>query len=207
MQKPKILLLYYSMYGHIFELSKKIKEGMEAAGADVIMKRVDELVPEQYMDEFAKAAAERQKDIPIADPRSDLTGIDGVIVGTPTRFGNMASQMKNFWDQTGGDWMKGSLVGKPAAVFTSTATQHGGQESTLLASMIPLLHHGCVLVGMPYSIAAQMQIETVQGGTPYGMSTVTGSKGERMPSDEELTMAHAFGTHFVRIASKLQNIN
>lgn len=204
MQKPKILLLYYSMYGHVFELAQKIREGLEEAGAEVIFKRVAELVPEQYLDAYAKAAAERQKDIPVADPRADLSGIDGVIVGTPTRFGNMASQMKNFWDQTGGDWMKGSLVGKPAAVFTSTATQHGGQESTILASMIPLLHHGCVLVGMPYSIPAQSQIESMQGGTPYGMSTIAGNKGERMPSEEEGAMARAFGAHFARIAARLK---
>ncbi len=204
MEKPKILLLYYSMYGHVFELAQKIREGMEEAGAVVVMKRVAELVPEQYLDAYAKAAAERQKDIPVADPRADLTGIDGVVVGTPTRFGNMASQMKNFWDQTGADWMKGSLVGKPAAVFTSTATQHGGQESTLLSAMIPLLHHGCVLVGMPYSVSAQMQIDAVQGGTPYGMSTIAGGKGERMPSEEEGKMAREFGAHFARIAARLK---
>jgi len=205
MKSPKILLIYYSMYGHIFEMAKQVKEGIEAAGGTVVMKKVTELVPEQFLDEYARLAAGSQKDIEVADPRADLKDIDGVIVGTPTRFGNMAAQMKNFWDQTGGDWMKGTLVGKPAGVFTSTATQHGGQESTILATHTVLLHHGCVLVGMPYSIQAQTTIEAMEGGSPYGAGTITGGKGERFPSELEKAMARDFGAHFARISAKLKS--
>ncbi len=205
MNKPKILIVYYSMYGHTFELAKSVKQGVEEAGGIPLLKRVAELVPEKFLDEYAKQAAEMQKDIEVADPRADLQGIDGVIMGTPTRFGNMASQMKNFWDQTGGDWMKGTLVGKPGGVFTSTGAQHGGQESTILSSMLPLFHHGCVIVGMPYSIDGQMNMETLSGGTPYGPSTITGPKGERFPSEAELSMAKGFGAHLTGIASKLEN--
>jgi len=203
MKSPKILVLYYSMYGHIYQMAQKVKEGIEAAGGTVILKRVAELVPEQFLDDYAKQAAALQKDVPVADPRADLKGIDGVVLGVPTRFGNMPSQMKNFWDQTGGDWMKGTLVGKPAAVFTSTATQHGGQESTILSTHTLLLHHGCVLVGMPYSIQAQTTMDGLEGGSPYGAGTITGGKGERFPSGLEQGMARDFGAHFSSIAAKL----
>lgn len=205
MKSPKILILYYSMYGHSYEMALMVKEGVESAGGEAILKKVAELVPEQFLDDYAKQAAERQKDVPVADPRADLQGIDGVILGVPTRFGNMSSQMKNFWDQTGGDWMKGTLVGKPAAVFTSTATQHGGQESTLLATHTVLLHHGCVIVGMPYAIQAQTTMDGLEGGSPYGAGTITGGKGERFPSGLERGMARDFGAHLTRIAAKLMD--
>jgi len=206
MKSPKILIVYYSMYGHVYEMAKKVKEGIEAAGGTVVMKRAAELVPEQFLDAYAKQAAEAQKDLAVADPRADLKDVDGVIVGTPTRFGNMAAQMKNFWDQTGGDWMQGTLVGKPAAVFTSTATQHGGQESTILSTHTVLLHHGCVIVGLPGFLAPAMNsLEAVEGGSPYGASTIAGGRGERLPSEAELTMARTFGSHFAGIAARLKN--
>jgi len=145
------------------------------------------------------------KDIPIADPHVDLKGIDGLIVGTPTRFGNMCSQMRNFWDQTAGDWMKGSLIGKPAAVFTSTATQHGGQETTIISTMLTLLHHGCILVGLPYSFKEQMTLQEITGGSPYGASTIAGPMGERMPSANELKMAKDLGKHLTSVAKRLKS--
>ena len=169
-----------------------------------ILKKVQDLVPEEFLDDFAKQFKASIKNIPVADPRKDLHLIDGIIIGTPTRFGNMTSQMKNFWDQTGGDWFGGTLIGKPASVFTSTATQHGGQETTIITSMIPLLHHGCVIVGLPYSNQEQMRIDEITGGSPYGASTVTGGKGERMPSDNEKKLAVAFGKHLTEIAIKLK---
>jgi len=204
MSKPKILILFYSMYGHIYQLAKQIEEGVIQAGGDPVIKKVAELVPEQYLDEYAKGFRDSIKDIPEADPRKDLTGYDGIIIGTPTRYGNMTAQMKNFWDQTGGDWVKGTLIGKPAAFFTSSATQHGGQETTIISSMIPLLHHGCVIVGLPYSNQEQMCIDEITGGSPYGASTIAGGKGERQPSENEKILAKALGKHLTEIAIKLK---
>ncbi len=157
----------------------------------------------QYWDENVKKAKELMKGIPVADSQKDLQGIDGLIVGTPTRFGNMTSQMRNFWDQTGEDWMQGTLIGKPAAVITSTATQHGGQETTIISTMLTLLHHGCVVVGFPYSFKEQMTLEEITGGSPYGVSTIAGTQGERMPSTNELKMAKDLGKRLTRIAKKL----
>lgn len=203
MRKPKILIVYYSMYSHILTMAKELASAIESAGGEVILKRVAELVPDQFLDEYAKQIQQTQKDIPVADPRTDLQNIDGIIIGTPTRFGNMAAQMKNFLDQTGGDWFKGTLIGKPAGVFTSTATQHGGQETTIISSMIPLLHHGCVLVGLPYSAQEQMTISEMSGGSPYGATTITGGQGERQPSENEIKLIQAYGKHFTQIAVKL----
>jgi NAD(P)H dehydrogenase (quinone) len=143
------------------------------------------------------------KGILVADPRKDLKGIDGIIIGTPTRFGNMCAQMRNFWDQTGGDWMNGTLIDKPAGVFTSANTQHGGQETTIISTHITLLDHGCVLVGLPYSSKEQMTTEEITGGSPYGASTIAGTMGERMPSANELKMAKDLGKHLTTIAKKL----
>jgi len=172
--KPKILVLFYSMYSHIFKMTNSVTEGVREAGGEPILKQVAELIPEKFWNEDIRKAKKLMKNVPTADPSKDLKGIDGVIVGTPTRFGNMCSQMRNFWDQTRGDWMQGALIGKPAAVFTSTATQHGGQETTIISTMITLLHHGCVLVGLPYSFKEQMTIEEITGGSPYGASTIAG---------------------------------
>ncbi|MCH7604711.1 NAD(P)H:quinone oxidoreductase [Patescibacteria group bacterium] len=202
-QKPKILILFYSMYGHVFQMAKEVAEGVKEAGGEPILKQTVELVPEEYWDENVKKAKEAMKDVPIADPRKDLKDVDGVIVGTPTRFGNMSAQMRNFWDQTGAEWMAGTLIGKPAAVFVSTATQHGGQETTIITTMITLLHQGFVLVGLPYSFQEQMTLEEITGGSPYGASTIAGTTGERMPSENELKLAKSLGTHLTKIASKL----
>lgn len=204
MKNPKILVVFYSMYGHTFSMAKAVAEGVEEAGGEAVLKQVAELLPEDKWDDNVKKAKELIKDIPVADPRKDLKDIDGVIMGTPTRFGNMSSQMRNFWDQTGGDWMQGTLIGKPAAVFTSTATQHGGQETTIISSMITLFHHGCVLVGLPYSSKEQMTTDEISGGSPYGASTIAGGGGERMPSANELKMAKDLGKHLTEIAKKLK---
>jgi NAD(P)H dehydrogenase (quinone) len=201
--KPKILVLFYSMYGHIFKMANAVAEGVREAGGEPILKQVAELVPEKFWNEDVKKAKQLMKNVPIADPSKDLKGIDGVIVGTPTRFGNMCSQMRNFWDQTGGDWMQGALIGKPAAVFTSSNTQHGGQETTIITTMITLLHHGCVLVGLPYSFKEQMVTDEITGGSPYGASTIAGAMGERVPSSNELKMAKGLGKHLTAIANKL----
>jgi NAD(P)H dehydrogenase (quinone) len=201
--KPKILVLFYSMYSHIFKMTNSVTEGVREAGGEPILKQVAELIPEKFWNEDIRKAKKLMKNVPTADPSKDLKGIDGVIVGTPTRFGNMCSQMRNFWDQTRGDWMQGALIGKPAAVFTSTATQHGGQETTIISTMITLLHHGCVLVGLPYSFKEQMTIEEITGGSPYGASTIAGGRGERMPSAKELKMATGLSKHLTTIAKKL----
>ncbi len=201
--KPKILILFYSMYGHIFTMARAVAEGVGEGGGEPIVKQTAELVPEQFWDDNAKKAKALMGEIPVADPRNDLQGIDGLIVGTPTRFGNMASQMRNFWDQTGGDWSKGTLIGKPTAVFTSTGTQHGGQETTIITTMITLLHHGCVLVGLPYSFQEQTTIEEISGGSPYGATTIAGPMNERTPSNNELKLARDLGEHLTTIARKL----
>ena len=201
--KPRILIFFYSMYGHIFQMANAVGEGVSEAGGEVILKQVAELVPEEYWNENVRKAKKLMKDIPVADPRKDLKGIDGLIVGTPTRFGNMSSQMRNFWDQTGEDWTEGTLIGKPASVFTSTGTQHGGQETTIISTMITLLHHGCILVGFPYSFTEQMTLEEISGGSPYGVSTIAGAQGERMSSANELKMAKDLGKHLIGIARKL----
>jgi len=201
--KPKILVLLYSMYGHTFRMTSAVVEGVQEAGGIPILKQVAELVPEESWNEDVKKAKKLMNDIPVADPQKDLKGIDGIIVGTPTRFGNMCAQMRNFWDQTGGDWMIGTLVGKPAAVFISTGTQHGGQETTIVSTHITLLHHGCVIVGLPYSFTEQMTVDEISGGSPYGASTIAGPMGERMPSANELKMAKDLGKHLTTIAKRL----
>ena len=203
LSKPKILILFYSMYGHVFTIAKAVAEGVKNADGEAILKQVAELIPKEKWNENMRKAKEMMKDVPIADPKKDLKGIDGLIVGTPTRFGNMCAQMRNFWDQTSEDWANGTLIGKPAAVFTSSATQHGGQETTLISIMITLLHHGCILVGLPYSFKEQMSLDEIVGGSPYGVSTISGGMGERLPSTLELTMAKGLGKHLTEIAKKL----
>jgi NAD(P)H dehydrogenase (quinone) len=205
--KPKILVVFYSMFGHIFRMAKAVGEGVREAGGEPILKQVAELVPEESWSEGVKDVKEAMKAVPVADPRKDLEGIDGVIVGTPTRFGNMCAQMRNFWDQTGGVWVKGSLIGKPAAVFTSSNSQHGGQETTIISTHLTLLHHGFVIVGLPYSFREQMTMEEIAGGSPYGASTVAGSGPpyERMPSANELRLAKGLGKHLTTIAGKLSS--
>lgn len=196
----KVLIVYYSMYGHIETMAKAVAAGArEVDGVEVTVKRVAELMPREVAE---KAGAKLDQDAPVADPK-ELADYDAVIVGTPTRFGNMSAQMRNFWDQTGGLWASGALVGKVGSVFTSSATQHGGQESTILATQITLLHHGLVIVGLPYTCAAQMGVDEIKGGSPYGASTVAAGDGSRQPSEQELGMARFQGRHVAEIARKL----
>lgn len=195
----KVLVLYYSSYGHIETMAYAVAEGAKSAGADVTVKRVAELVPE----DVAKASHFKlDQKAEIATP-GELDQYDAIIVGAGTRFGTVASQMRNFWDQTGGAWAQGKLVGKVGSVFTSTATQHGGQESTILGFIPTLMHHGMVVVGLPYAFQGQSGVEAVKGGSPYGASTITDSDGSRQPSDVELEGARYQGAHVAKIAAKL----
>jgi NAD(P)H dehydrogenase (quinone) len=195
----RVLVLYYSAYGHIEDMAHAIAEGARSAGAEVDVKRVPELVPE----EVARASAYRlDQDAPIA-AIADLERYDGIIVGVGTRFGRMASQMANFLDQAGGLWARGALNGKVGSAFTSTATQHGGQETTLMAIHTNLLHFGMIQVGLPYSFAGQMTLDELTGGSPYGISTIAGGDGSRRPSENELDGARFQGRHVAEIANKL----
>ena len=196
----KVLVLYYSSYGHLETMANAVAEGTKAvSGVQVDVKRVPELVP----DEVAKQSGLKlNQAAPVATP-DELANYDAIIFGAPTRFGMMAAQMRNFLDQTGGLWVKGALIGKVGSVFTSTATQHGGQESTILSFHTTLLHQGMVIVGLPYSNKTQMRLDEITGGSPYGASTITGGDGSRQPSEGELSMARFQGEHVARIAAKL----
>jgi NAD(P)H dehydrogenase (quinone) len=195
----KVLVLYYSSYGHIEKMAGAVAQGAREGGAAVTIKRVPELVPEAV----AKSSGFKlDQAAPIATV-DELTDYDAIILGVPTRFGNMPAQMKNFLDQTGGLWAKGKLVGKVGSVFTSTATQHGGQESTILATHTVLLHHGMIIVGLPYAFQGQTKIDEVTGGSPYGASTIAGGDGSRQPSENELAGARYQGRHVAGIAAKL----
>ncbi len=195
----KILVLYHSTYGHIETMAKAVAEGAREAGATVDVKRVPETVP----DELAKASHYKMdQEAPIATV-DDLANYDAIILGVGTRYGRMASQMAAFWDQTGGLWAKGALVGKVGGVFTSTATQHGGQETTIMSTITQLLHHGMVIVGLPYAWAGQMKLDEITGGSPYGASTITGGDGSRQPSANELEGARYQGRHTAQIAAKI----
>jgi NAD(P)H dehydrogenase (quinone) len=200
----KVLIVYYSMYGHIHRLAEVVAEGAkEVTGAQVEMRRVPETLPEEVL--MKMGALEPQKvfaHIPVCKV-DELISADAIIFGTPTRFGNMCGQMRQFFDATGQLWAKGALVGKVGSVFTSSATQHGGQESTILSFHITLLHHGMIIVGLPYTFQGQMRIDEITGGSPYGTSTIAGGKGERMPSENELSAARFQGKHVATIAFKL----
>ena len=195
----KVLVLYYSSYGHIEKMAAAVAEGVREVGSEVAIKRVPELVPEEVA---KKSGFKLDQAAPIASV-DELADYDAIIIGTPTRFGNMAAQMKNFLDQTGGLWFQGKLIGKVGSVFTSTATQHGGQESTILSTQIVLLHQGMVVVGLPYSFQGQMGVKEVTGGTPYGASTIADGDGSRQPSENELAGARYQGRHVAQIAAKL----
>ena len=197
----KLLVLYYSSYGHIETMANAAAEGIRAAGHEAVVKRVAELVPD---DVARKSGIKLDQAAPIATV-DELPDYDGFLFGTPTRFGGMAAQMRNFLDQTGGLWMKGALIGKPAGVFTSTATQHGGQESTILGFHTTLLHHGLVVVGLPYSAAEQMTLSEITGGSPYGASTIAAGDGSRQPSENELGLVKFQGKHLAQIAAKLKS--
>ena len=195
----KLLVLYYSSYGHIETMAQAVAEGVREAGAEAVIKRVPETVPEEVA---RKSGYKLDQKAPIATV-DELPQYDGIIFGTGTRYGNMTAQMKSFLDQTGGLWVKGSLVGKVGSVFTSTATQHGGQESTILTFHPVLLHLGFVVVGLPYSFQGQMGVSEVMGGSPYGASTIANSDGSRQPSKVELEGARFQGRHVAQIAAKL----
>jgi NAD(P)H dehydrogenase (quinone) len=196
----KVLVLYYSMYGHIEVMANAVAEGARKVdGTDVVIKRVPELMPE----EAAKnAGVKLDQDADFATPE-ELGDYDAIIFGSPTRFGNMAAQMRNFLDQTGSLWFEGKLIGKVGSVFTSTASQHGGQETTITSFHTTLLHHGMVIVGVPYAIPQLTNMDSISGGSPYGASTITGSDGSRMPSEDELEIARFQGKHVAAIAAKL----
>jgi NAD(P)H dehydrogenase (quinone) len=197
----RILILYYSSYGHIETMARAVAEGVaEVAGAEVAVKRVPELVPD---DVAAKAGVKLVQDAPVADP-IELADYDAIILGAPTRFGNMAAQMRNFLDQTGPLWAKGALVGKVGSAFTSTASQHGGQETTLVSMHATLMHHGMIIVGLPYSFAGNSEMREISGGTPYGASTIAGPDGSRRPSANELAGARYQGRHVAEIATRLE---
>jgi NAD(P)H dehydrogenase (quinone) len=195
----KVLVLYYSSYGHIETMANAIAEGTRAAGAEVDVKRVPELVPE----EVARASHYKlDQAAPIAKA-ADLVEYDAIIVGTGTRYGRMTSQMANFWDQTGGLWAQGKLIGKVGAAFTSTASQHGGQETTLMGIHTNLLHHGMVIVGLPYSFQGQLKLDEVTGGSPYGATTIAAGDGSRQPTENELEGARFLGRHVAQVTAKL----
>lgn len=200
----KIHVVFYSMYGHIHRMAEAVAEGArEAPGAEVQLYQVPELIPEAALARTgAKAARERFAHVPVIQP-AQLAEADAILFGTPTRFGGMAAQMRNFLDQTGGLWAKGALIGKVGSVFTSSGTQHGGQESTILGFHTTLLHHGMVIVGVPYSESRQTTMAEISGGSPYGASTITGGDGSRLPSDNELAIARFQGRHVASIAAKL----
>ena len=196
----KILILYYSMYGHIEIMAKAVAEGARSAGGtEVVIKRVPDTMPPEVAKQYG---AKLDQEAPLATP-DELPQYDAIIFGTPTRFGNMAGQMRNFLDQTGSLWLKGALVGKVGSVFTSTGTG-GGNESTILTFIPTLLHHGMVYVGLPYSIPETMDVSEVRGGSPYGAGTIAAPDGSRRPSAKELTLARFQGKHVAGIATKLK---
>jgi NAD(P)H dehydrogenase (quinone) len=196
----RILVLYYSMYGHVETLAKAVAEGSRSVeGVDAVIKRVPELVPEETA---RKAGAKLDQDAPIATVE-ELPDYDAIIFGTPTRFGNMCAQMRNFLDQTGKHWLSGALIGKIGSVFTSTATQHGGQETTITSFHTTLLHHGMVILGVPYSCQGILNMDEITGGSPYGASTLAGGDNRRQPSANELDIARFQGEHVAKLAKKL----
>lgn len=195
----KVLVLYYSAYGHVETMASAIAEGARAGGADVVIKRVPELVPE----EVARASHYKLDQAAPVATVAELPDYDAIIFGTPTRYGNMASQMKQFIDQTGGLWAQGKLVGKVGSVFASTATQHGGQETTITSFHSVLLHLGLVIVGLPYSFKGLTRMDEITGGTPYGATTLADGDGSRKPSQKELDGARYQGKHVAEIAGKL----
>ena len=200
----KVLVVYYSMYGHIHRMAEAVAEGAkEAEGAEVEMCRVPETLPEEVLKMMGALEAQKAfAQVPVCTV-DKLGEADAIIFGTPTRFGNMCAQMRQFLDATGNLWAESALVGKVGSVFTSSNTQHGGQESTIISFHLTLLHLGMVIVGLPYSFQGQMRMDEITGGSPYGASTIAGGQGERMPSENELAAARFQGKHVAMIASKL----
>jgi NAD(P)H dehydrogenase (quinone) len=200
----KTLVLFYSTYGHIYRLAQAVADGArEVPGVELTIKQVPETLPPEVLKTMGATDAQAAfANVPVATV-DDLADADAIIFGTPTRFGNMAGQMRQFLDATGGLWAQGKLVGKVGSVFASSATQHGGQESTILSFHTTLLHHGMVIVGLPYTFQGQTRMDEITGGSPYGASTIAGGKGERMPSENELAAAKFQGRHVAQIAKKL----
>jgi NAD(P)H dehydrogenase (quinone) len=196
----KILVLFHSIYGHVERMAQAEADGAaEVDGAQVVLKRVPETMSDEALRQMG---GQTGSTVPVATP-GELADYDAIIFGTPTRFGNMSGQMRTFLDQTGGLWMSGALIGKVGSVFTSSATQHGGQESTILSFHPTLLHQGMVIVGLPYSEQRQMGLDEIKGGSPYGASTIAGGQGERQPSEQELGMARSQGRHVATVAARL----
>ncbi len=200
----KVLVVFYSTYGHVYKMADAMVAGAgEVAGAEVEIRRVPETLPQEVLEKMGAVDAQKAfSQIPVCTV-DELARADAIIFGTPTRFGNMCGQMRQFLDATGQLWTNGSLVGKVGSVFTSTATQHGGQESTILTFHVTLLHHGFIVVGLPYAFQGQMRLDEITGGSPYGASTIAGGDGSRMPSENELEAARFQGKHVAGIASKL----
>lgn len=201
----RIQVVFYSMYGHVYKLAEAVAAGArEVPDTEVKLLQVPELVPAEVLEKSGAAAARKQfAHVPLATVEG-LAEADAILFGTPTRFGNMAAQMRNFLDQTGGLWMKGALIGKVGSVFTSTASQHGGQETTITSFHTTLLHHGMIVVGVPYSEQRLLAMEEITGGTPYGATTVTKGDGSRQPSENELAIARFQGRHVATIAAQLK---
>lgn len=200
----KVLIPFYSMYGHIYKMAQAVAEGVEeVAGMEAILRRVPETLPLEVLEKMG--AIEPQKTMSRIGicTVEDLAEADGIIFGTPTRFGNMCGQMRQFLDSTGKLWLTGGLVGKPGSVFTSSNTQHGGQETTIISFHLTLLHQGMILVGLPYTFKEQMRSDEITGCSPYGASTIAGTDGARQPSDNELAGARFQGRHVAEIAKKL----
>jgi len=201
----RVRVIFYSMYGHVYRMAEAVADGAgEVAGVEVMLLQVPELVPDGILEKSgAKAARKAFAQVPLARVEQ-LPDADAIIFGTPTRFGNMAAQMRNFLDQTGGLWARGALVGKLGSVFTSTGTQHGGQETTITSFHSTLLHQGMIIVGVPYTAAGLTNMKEITGGTPYGASTLAGSDGSRQPSENELEIARFQGRHVAEIAKRLK---
>jgi NAD(P)H dehydrogenase (quinone) len=195
----KVLVLYYSTYGHVETMAEAVAAGAREAGAEVAIRRVPELVPPEVA---AKSHYKLDQAAPIATV-DELAEYDAIVVGSPTRYGRLSSQMANFWDQTGGLWFGGKLVGKLGAAFTSTASQHGGNETTLHSILTNLIHHGMVVTGLPYAFQGQLTLSEVSGGTPYGASTIAAGDGSRAVSENERAGAHFLGGHVAKLAAKL----
>jgi NAD(P)H:quinone oxidoreductase type IV len=200
----KIQVVFYSMYGHIYQMAEAITEGVrEAGGTKVSLWQVSELVPDEILEKSGASAARAAfAHVPLAKP-AQLAEADAIIFGTPTRFGNMAAQMRNFLDQTGGLWANGALVGKVGSAFTSTASQHGGHETTLVSFHLTMLHHGMIIVGTPYTEQRLLNMAEITGGTPYGATTLAGIDGSRQPSENELAIARFQGRHVAQITKAL----
>jgi NAD(P)H dehydrogenase (quinone) len=200
----KVNVIFYSMYGHVYKMAQAIAEGAgSVSGAQVNLFQVAETIPDEVLEKYgARGAKAAFAKVPVA-AMENLTEADALIFGTPTRFGNMAGQMRNFLDQTGQIWFSGGLIGKVGSVFASTGTQHGGQETTITSFHSTLLHHGMIIVGVPYSEKGLTDMTAISGGTPYGATTLAGADGSRQPTENELNVAKFQGKHVAEVTAKL----